>query len=219
MAKQNPREPRFRCNVCKEYHEVPEYKVMYQCPIHGYLCENHIINENTSLKIKFHRGNKWIERTAVFPETLYDFCNIEMSTSEVKFNEIRYGEKTYKRQHIDLDNFIWYDKDVYEKIRKHEIDREEYLDSLWKLSDRELIEKYFNFKDGQSKSGNCGCKKTIKWNWVEEKNMWIEDGAEIKRNTTKISTNKNSEILLLLDLFEKNILSKEQFIEQIRTKF
>jgi hypothetical protein len=42
MARQSPTNPRFRCNVCKDYYSAPKYKVHYQCASHGYLCEEHI---------------------------------------------------------------------------------------------------------------------------------------------------------------------------------
>ena len=42
MSKQSPKDPKFRCNICKEYYYAPEYLVHYQCPKHGYLCEKHV---------------------------------------------------------------------------------------------------------------------------------------------------------------------------------
>lgn len=45
MAKQSPKDPKFRCNICKEYYHAPEHPVHYQCAIHGYLCEKHIGKE------------------------------------------------------------------------------------------------------------------------------------------------------------------------------
>ena len=57
MAKQSPADPRFRCNVCKDYYSAPEHKVHYQCATHGYLCEKHIFNSDIKLSIKLYDKN------------------------------------------------------------------------------------------------------------------------------------------------------------------
>jgi hypothetical protein len=46
MAKQSPTDPKFRCNVCKEYYSAPEHLVYFQCPIHGILCKEHAFFED-----------------------------------------------------------------------------------------------------------------------------------------------------------------------------
>jgi len=49
MAKQSPKDPKFRCNICKEYYYAPEQLVHYQCPNHGYLCEKHVFTKDSFL--------------------------------------------------------------------------------------------------------------------------------------------------------------------------
>lgn len=42
MPKQAIKDPRFRCNTCKDFHSAPSYPYLYQCPVHGYMCNrNH----------------------------------------------------------------------------------------------------------------------------------------------------------------------------------
>ena len=54
MAKQSPKDPKFRCNICKEYYYAPEHSVHYQCPIHGYLCEKHVFTKDSLLESRIY---------------------------------------------------------------------------------------------------------------------------------------------------------------------
>jgi len=49
MARQSATNPRFRCNVCKDYYSAPEHNVHYQCASHGYLCEKHLVKDGDKL--------------------------------------------------------------------------------------------------------------------------------------------------------------------------
>ena len=57
MPKQSLKDPVFRCNTCKEYFSAPEHSVLYQCPVHGYICENHFAKYKSW---KGHRKNSTI---------------------------------------------------------------------------------------------------------------------------------------------------------------
>jgi len=50
MARQSATNPRFRCNVCKDYYSAPEHTVYYQCASHGHLCEKHLVKKGDRLK-------------------------------------------------------------------------------------------------------------------------------------------------------------------------
>lgn len=54
MPLQSPEDPRFRCNICKEYYSAEEYPKFYKCPIHGYICDKHVINFKPGAKLFSH---------------------------------------------------------------------------------------------------------------------------------------------------------------------
>ena len=66
------------------------------------------------------------------------------------------------------------------------------------------------------------CFKTpSKFIWSYKVNRWIEEGVENEEDFIKEKTsskNKNSEIKVLIELFEKNVINKEQFLDQIKQK-
>ena len=77
MARQSPTNPRFRCNECKEFYHASDddYNVHYQCPVHGYLCYDHTIDEECyindddeecgkkTIKYIWHEDeDRWIEK-------------------------------------------------------------------------------------------------------------------------------------------------------------
>jgi hypothetical protein len=198
MAKHNSKEPKFRCNFCKEYHYVPEYKTMYQCATHGYLCEKVIVTNESKIKIKvIDVFDDFIERKASYPIKYIQYCNLE-------------GDKDFKyiRNQILIDKFI---KKIYGFCKKS--------------TDQEIIEFWWNrpIIPKKNQPNTYGCKKTIKFNWSDELNLWIEEGNEnVSLDKKPIqslkNSNSNTEIKLLLDLYEKNILTKEQFVAQLKEK-
>ena len=54
-----------------------------------------------------------------------------------------------------------------------------------------------------------GCRKTIKYDWSDDLKLWIEEGKEVFEKPVSKSekSNKSGEIKLLIDLFEKDILT------------
>jgi hypothetical protein len=67
-------------------------------------------------------------------------------------------------------------------------------------------------------------KKLLKFVWSEKAERWIEEGREKEEDFIKGATRaikakeNNSNIDLLIELFEKNIINKEQFLEQLKEK-
>ena len=198
MAKHNPKEPKFRCNFCKEYHNVPEYKTMYQCASHGYVCEKVVVTNGSLINLKFGSNIDFEERKVKFPLKYFGFCNLDGTSY---FTKIRTEIHSY---------------DYYLKQNGLSVDS----------TDQDVIDIWWNEKFNPPKRNQpatYGCKKTIKYNWSDELNLWIEEGNENflkdKKPTKHINiTKNNTEIKLLLDLFEKNILSKEQFVSQLKEK-
>ena len=196
MAKHNPKESKFRCNFCKEYHHVPEYKTMYQCASHGYVCERVVITNDKVIELKCY--DNFIERTVNFPYKYLDYCNLDGITYFTKIRDkINFFERELKANGLTLNP-----------------------------SDEEIIDLHWNHKFSSPKRNQpptYGCKKTIKYNWSDELYLWVEEGNENisldKKSTQSLkNSNSNTEIKLLLDLFEKNILTKEQFLEQLKEK-
>jgi|APGre2960657468_1045069.scaffolds.fasta_scaffold210954_1 hypothetical protein len=91
MSKQSPKDPKFRCNICKEYYHAPENSVHYQCPVHGYLCEKHILKPDSIIELftKYteYTGTHTKERHDIesiyLPKSLLDKCIVE----DVRFRE------------------------------------------------------------------------------------------------------------------------------------
>jgi len=198
MPKHNSKEPKFRCNFCKEYHYVPEYKTMYQCASHGYLCEKVVVTHESRIKLKFGGNVDFIEREVSYPLKYNEFCNLE-------------GNSSFGKVRTEIQVYDHYMKNYGVSINS---------------TDQDVIDFWWNRKELTPKKNQpdtYGCKKTIKYNWSDELNLWIEEGSENflkdKKPTKTINiTNNNTEIKLLLDLFEKNILSKEQFVSQLKEK-
>jgi hypothetical protein len=62
-------------------------------------------------------------------------------------------------------------------------------------------------------------KKALKFNWNTDLKIWVEEGKEVieKPAAKSEKSNKSGEIKLLIDLFEKDILTKEQFLNQLKS--
>ena len=190
MAKHNPKEPKFRCNFCKEYHYVPEYKTMYQCASHGYLCEKVIVTDESRVKLSSNE----FEREVNYPLKYVKFCNLD-------------GNEDFTTIRERIFTFDWDNSGL--SVNSTDLD---IIDFSWN--------KKIRFPK-KNQPNTQGCRKTIKYNWSDELNLWIEEGNEnliINPTQTSKSPNHSSDIYLLLDLFEKNILSKDQFITQLKEK-
>ena len=191
MAKQSPKDPKFRCNICKEYYYAPEHMVHYQCPKHGYLCQKHI-------GIKSH---------LIYAHNEYDNPN------RIKKVDVAPQNDPYWDKIIELPTeyvgkcLCWIDDNYMQEI------------NFLHYNNRNLP-----FSSIERKFEDMGrCKKNpAKFVWNENLKRWLEEGKEKVEDFLKvekiktISKSNNSEIKLLLDLFEKNILTKEQFLEQVK---
>lgn len=188
MPRQSKKNPRFRCNYCKEYHSAPEHMTMYQCASHGYLCEKCVVTENSTIELDFY-PNKSNNRTAKFPEKYLGYCNLDGNRD---FKEIAYS-------------YAFFDTDL-ERAG---------LNSTSK--DEQLIDLYRSKKDFLNKPNTTyGCKKTIRYDWDIENNLWVEDGSIPKSSNNQ--TAKSTHILLLIELFENNSISKEKFLDTIKAQ-
>jgi hypothetical protein len=197
MPKHNSKEPKFRCNFCKEYHYVPEYKTMYQCASHGYLCEKVIVTKDSKVNLLCYDNDEFLKSSISIPEKYIGFCNLDGNTS---FTTIRYKINFFERE-----------------LKANGL--------TLNPSDEEIIDLHWNkFSTlNRNQPATYGCKKTIKYNWSDELNLWIEEGyenASLDKKPTQSfkNSNSNTEIKLLLDLYEKNILTKEQFVAQLKEK-
>ena len=195
MAKQSPKDPKFRCNICKEYYYAPEHMVHYQCPKHGYLCQKHI-----GIKCLIYGHNEidnpnQIEKDNTEPQNDPYWDKIIDFPTEFIGKCLCHEENNY----MEGFNYLEYDN------------TDPFYSLEYKLESR--------LKRGQR------CRRIpAKFLWNENLKRWLEEGTEKEEEflklekIKKISKSNNSEIKLLLDLFEKNILTKDQFIEQLKGK-
>ncbi len=65
----------------------------------------------------------------------------------------------------------------------------------------------------------------VQFNWHKDVGRWIEKGREEEEKTkakpkakSKTKPDYAKEIKVLMDLFEKDILTKEQFLSQLKEK-
>jgi hypothetical protein len=174
MAKQSLKDPKFRCNACKEFYFADENPVHYQCPKHGYLCEKHIIDTDFSFTARESINRKEIH----LPPEFIGCCHLYKDSTR--------GESV---------------KSVY-------IPRENLKNAV---TDEQFIEHFQKY---------IACaKKALKFNWNTDLKMWVEEGKEVieKPAAKSEKSNKSGEIKLLIDLFEKDILTKEQFLNQLKS--
>jgi hypothetical protein len=192
MPKQSPSDPKFRCNICEEYYFAPEHIIHYQCPTHGYLCSKHVGGENTNVYI---HG----------PDNPNDFPDIDLHPKDDPyFDQI----------------FLPYPTRIEKCIveMKSEFNYSESGDDIYAY-------------DSMSDSGlalltdqDACLKKLLKFVWSDKAERWIEQGREKEDDFIKVASRpiktkeNNSNIDLLIELFEKNIINKEQFLEQLKEK-
>ena len=94
---------------------------------------------------------------------------------------------------------------------------------VWNI--KGTAEKVYN-NWGHSRIEDIICLKSpVKYNWHEDVGRWIEEGREEEEKAkakpkTKSKTKPDyvSEIKVLMDLFEQDILTKEQFLSQLKEK-
>ena len=175
MAKQSLKDPKFRCNACKEFYFAEENPVHYQCPKHGYLCEKHIIDTDF-----YFTGisDAKSERKIHLPSEFIGCCHL-------------YKDSTRGESVKSVTYFTGNQKKI--------------------VSDEQFIEYFQKF--------NACTKKALKFNWNSNLKMWVEEGKEVieKPAAKSEKSNKSGEIKLLIDLFEKDILTKEQFLNQLKS--
>ena len=104
MAKQSLKDPKFRCNACKEFYYAEENPVHYQCPKHGYLCEKHIIDNDFS----FTANDYKIEKQIHFPSEFIGCCHLYKETTRGEsVKRVDIGRKNPKEPVTD-EQFIEY---------------------------------------------------------------------------------------------------------------
>ena len=210
MAKQSPKDPKFRCNNCKEYYHAPEHSVHYQCAIHGYLCEKHVGQQGQRFYAYDERKNSNATINYRFKKAMnvFEILEAEWVKGDPDSNPV-------------FDTVV----ELPESLVNHCLCHPE----------QKLMVPFYTYlcsrtNDFLEKNGtkdwdfNKRCKKKlIKYNWSDEFNLWTEEGNEnlslYKKPTQSLNiSSNNTEIKLLLELFEKNILTKEQFVEQLKEK-
>lgn len=77
MAKQSLKDPKFRCNACKEFYTAEENPVHYQCPKHGYLCEKYIIDHDFCFTASDSKSEKKIH----LPSEFIGCCHLYKSST------------------------------------------------------------------------------------------------------------------------------------------
>jgi hypothetical protein len=77
----------------------------------------------------------------------------------------------------------------------------------------------------QKLAEECCLKDPVRFNWHEDVSRWIEKGREKEEKAkakpkakSKTKPDYVSEIKVLMDLFEQDILTKEQFLSQLKEK-
>ena len=199
MPKQSPSDPKFRFNICKEYYYAPEHMAHYQCPKHGYLCQKHIGIQGQFVYGHDNRNNPnegWIgdEKKKSNP------------------NKNPYFDKIIELPSTLIDKCLCWEGGNECEDLFYDYNSKFFPNGTMRESLLALLE------DGR-------CKKTpAKFIWSKDVERWLEEGKEKVEDFLKvekiktISKRNNSEIELLLDLFEKNVLTKDQFLEQIKGK-
>ena len=272
MSKQSPKDPKFRCNICKEYYYAPEYLVHYQCPKHGYLCEKHVgqkdmlvfghDDKNNPNKIKKKNVNPkddpYFDIIINLPALLINNCLCDVDDNfmdqidiftyvgpdnfdKTLINELKEYDLDQFKDEIGeniVDEFVSVGLDTWGALlesdfdqlkRKTNLNDQTITSALNKLKEL-AIEKFNLVTDSslvlferQFSQRKCG-KNPSKYLWNNNIQRWLEFGEEKvddylnKEGAKVISKNNNIEIKLLLDLFENDILSKEQFLKQIKEK-
>ena len=253
MAKQSPKDPKFRCNICKEYYHAPEHPVHYQCPIHGYLCEKHVGKEEDLIychtfekknyekyeeydkirniyphgpkRIDLINEDPYYDKKYPLPTELIGKCMCEAPDNKNNWSE---GEPSkeefifpYRAERIlktELANLTaeekW--KFGYNYIR----DCNNYIKAL----DSSIKDSVFISKTKWIYPGRLDqcLKDSIKYTWNDNAKRWLEVGKDKEEDfikDVKVKSNQkadNPEIKLLVDLFEKNVLTKDQFLIQLK---
>ncbi|MCX6211852.1 MAG: hypothetical protein NT104_04725 [Bacteroidetes bacterium] len=224
MAKQSPKDPKFRCNICKEYYYAPEHLVHYQCPDHGYLCSKHIFKKSDLLYYCRSEDNPNNSNGQDPKNDLYYDLVFEL-------NQDWFGKCCIDSEGKNFKNLSYSCYHVYDKLS--DSTQEYNFDERWKnggiysnITRQEFTEKLSLSQKLIRCSYKEPCTKTpAKFLWNENIKRWLEEGKEIEEDflkemkTTKIINKpSNYEIKLLVELFEKNVLTRDQFLEQIKQK-
>lgn len=174
MAKQSLKDPKFRCNACKEFYTAEENPVHYQCPKHGYLCEKHIIDHDFCFTASDSKSEKKIH----LPSEFIGCCHLYKDSTRGESVERLFISKGNQKNTVPDEQFI------------------------------ENFKKYY-----------ACAKKALEFNWNSDLKIWVEKGKEViaKSAAKPEKLNKSGEIKLLIELFEKDILTKEQFLNQLKS--
>jgi hypothetical protein len=193
MAKQSPKDPKFRCNICKEYYYAPEQLVHYQCPNHGYLCEKHVFTKESHLESRIYILSDIIQQNYIrYRNDNKRFLN------ELKLSLFLLKNKNELFRQINIDRLDFNDKDWPNQFMIFKLkSRNENIQCCNTLLNSEYIEFPYDWNDDEfrinnthhniilEKSGDfekfvqstqisyCN-KKTSKYQWDININRWIE---------------------------------------------
>jgi len=200
MARQSATNPRFRCNVCKDYYSAPEHTVHYQCASHGYLCDKHLIKDGDE-------EDDAKKKSSTEPE---DGFAIRWDDGGVTF--IGYSIKVQKPGRLGYD----YETVLIPKKYKGKCALVEKGQTLYNKGHIEKMEWL---------KGSICLNTTVKFNWHQDVGRWIEEGREKEEKAkakpkakSKTKPDYVKEIKVLVDLLEDDTLTKEVFIKKIREK-
>lgn len=209
MAKQSPKDPKFRCNICKEYYYAPEHLVHYQCPIHGYLCEKHVFTKDSYLESRIYISSEMIQENYIrYRNDNKRFINELKLSLFLKKNK----EELFRQVNIDRLDFNDEDWPNHYMIFKLKTSEQNIqccnitLDSGYKVFPYEwdIETKINNHNISLEKPGDfekfiksaqisyCN-KKTSKYYWDINIKKWIEVYHETK-NISTIQDGNNSNI-------------------------
>jgi len=226
MPKQNLNNPKFRCNYCKEYHTAPEHMRMYQCATHGYLCEKCVISDESKFEFRIgvdsHEfGNQNSELVDVydykiqsFPSRFHGICRINPDHNKLTedIGDTLNGDTSKEMLLIrNFENSFWLlDNNFFNPNQILKADSiEGLIDEFENNNDNTLVNKFFQ-------SASKLCKKTIRYDWSIEHCVWVEEGITHSGNKKVSLQNHNSNIKLLVELFEKDRMTKEEFLSSIK---
>ena len=216
MAKQSPKDPKFRCNICKEYYHAPEHPVHYQCATHGYLCKYHIGDEDDI--IYCHTYDRKNEEKIPDPK---------LSLREDPYYDKKYPlptelvAKCMCERFDKLHRFPYKADRILNKDKKWVGFKDEGFDNYIKALNSSIEDSAFLSCYHDKRYTQC-LKEPIKYTWNDNIKRWLEVGKDKEEDfikDVKVKSNQktgNPEIKLLVDLFEKNVLTKDQFLIQLK---
>jgi hypothetical protein len=208
MAKQSPKDPRFRCNICKEYFYAPDNLIHYQCPIHGYLCEKHVFTKDSFLESRIYIDTEKIKENYIrYKEKNIKYIN-EQKLSIFLFEN---KHKLFNQNNVNYFDFndddwpnayiIFHLKAIADNLQCCNFPlNSKFIKIPYDIYDEEFkaIDISYNIKLEKSGDFNkflktsqvdyCN-KKTAKFEWDINKNKWVEVYFSMKNITNELEEN------------------------------